>query len=215
MKSLCLEDYKKRYKRYYKRDRTAEACKCTTCKETHADCFYPNCKTLCKKHYHPEARAAANRTTADYEMLLAEQGGTCATCGQTPKELSVERLEIHAWFNKDLVRGLLCERCRRIFTTCGEPLLLNMARYITRPPLGVTVSASGLQGNFEIVDEATREEAHRLHVEKLGTKKAEAPLVAKVEEITEEPSAESATPSRKRKAMSQADENFLFLASRG
>lgn len=51
-------------------------------------------------------------TQADYERLLAEQGGGCAICGVQPEELTVGRYRTYLHVDHDeetgRVRGLLC-----------------------------------------------------------------------------------------------------------
>lgn len=134
MKSLCLADYKKRYKRYYKRDRTTEVCKCTICGEIRITEFYPNNKTLCKAHYHPETRAVIATNTSSYLHVLSLQKGGCAVCGASPKELGVKMLQVDVVPNTELVRGLLCMRCLDIARKCTRALLDALIRYEYRPP---------------------------------------------------------------------------------
>jgi hypothetical protein len=47
---------------------------------------------------------------ADYEALLAAQGGGCAICGNPPK---TRRLHVDHDHKTGKVRGLLCHRCNR------------------------------------------------------------------------------------------------------
>jgi hypothetical protein len=47
---------------------------------------------------------------ADYEALLAAQGGGCAICGNPPK---TRRLDVDHDHKTGKVRGLLCHRCNR------------------------------------------------------------------------------------------------------
>jgi Recombination endonuclease VII len=49
-------------------------------------------------------------TDADYEALLAAQGGGCAICGNPPK---TRRLHVDHDHKTGKVRGLLCHRCNR------------------------------------------------------------------------------------------------------
>ena len=49
-------------------------------------------------------------TPADYDRLLAAQGGHCALCPNTPK---TRRLHVDHDHRTGAVRGLLCYRCNR------------------------------------------------------------------------------------------------------
>ena len=49
-------------------------------------------------------------TDAEYDRLLAAQGGGCAICGNPPK---TRRLHVDHDHKTGRVRGLLCHRCNR------------------------------------------------------------------------------------------------------
>jgi hypothetical protein len=49
-------------------------------------------------------------TDAEYDRLLAAQGGGCAICGNPPKS---RRLDADHDHKTGRVRGLLCHRCNR------------------------------------------------------------------------------------------------------
>lgn len=49
-------------------------------------------------------------TMADFEALLAEQGGACAICGGPPNGPGV-RLHVDHCHDSDRIRGLLCGKC--------------------------------------------------------------------------------------------------------
>lgn len=57
------------------------------------------------------ARSGSHRLPdAEYDALLAAQGGTCAICGSTPK---TRRLHVDREHRNGEVRGLLCYMCNR------------------------------------------------------------------------------------------------------
>ena len=60
----------------------------------------------------------------DYARRLAEQGGGCAICGNTPK---TRRLHVDHDHGDGRVRGLLCHRCNRALQTWMTPLWLDRA----------------------------------------------------------------------------------------
>lgn len=64
-------------------------------------------------------------SAADYEALLALQGGGCAICGATPK---TRRLHVDHDHKTMRVRGLLCHRCNRALPTWVTPEWLQRAR---------------------------------------------------------------------------------------
>ena len=50
-------------------------------------------------------------TDADYDRMLAAQGGGCAICGNPPKTRALNTDHDH---KTGKVRGLLCHRCNRV-----------------------------------------------------------------------------------------------------
>jgi hypothetical protein len=65
---------------------------------------------------------------ADYEALLAAQGGVCALCGKPPK---TRRLSVDHDHKTGTVRGLLCFRCNRALPHyVSAEWLLRAARYV-------------------------------------------------------------------------------------
>lgn len=58
----------------------------------------------------PQRAKQLGVTDAEYERLLAAQGGGCAICGATPKS---RRLHVDHDHKTGRVRGLLCHRCNR------------------------------------------------------------------------------------------------------
>src|SRR4051794_21172741 len=69
-------------------------------------------------------------TQADYDALLAAQGGGCAICGKRPGKISLHVDHDHV---TDEVRGLLCVGCNNSLGQMhDEPrLLLRAADYLT------------------------------------------------------------------------------------
>lgn len=71
---------------------------------------------------------------ADYEEILAVQGGGCAICGKTPevegKNLAVDH--VHQGTDKGRIRGILCYTCNhrvvgRLRRDLNHPALLRKA----------------------------------------------------------------------------------------
>ena len=71
---------------------------------------------------------------AEYDALLAAQGGGCAICGNPPK---TRRLHVDHDHKTGKVRGLLCHRCNRRLDTTVTPEWLKAAwRYLVRTEAG-------------------------------------------------------------------------------
>jgi hypothetical protein len=69
-------------------------------------------------------------TDAEYERLLAAQGGTCALCPNLPKTRRLHVDHDHATMR---VRGLLCHRCNRALPSWVTPdWLLRASGYLRR-----------------------------------------------------------------------------------
>lgn len=69
-------------------------------------------------------------TLADYERLLAAQGGTCAVCPATPKS---RRLHVDHDHKTGAVRGLLCHaHNRRLWRGATASELRRLADYVER-----------------------------------------------------------------------------------
>ena len=67
-------------------------------------------------------------TDAEYDRLLAAQGGGCAICGNPPK---TRRLHVDHDHKTGRVRGLLCHRCNRALPNwVTAEWLLSAAGYI-------------------------------------------------------------------------------------
>ena len=75
-------------------------------------------------------------TAAQYDALLAYQGGVCAVCDKPPGKT---RLNVDHDHKTGLVRGLLCWQCnRRVIADHRDPdgtfLLRQAAQYLEVPP---------------------------------------------------------------------------------
>jgi hypothetical protein len=74
-------------------------------------------------------------TRADYDQMLAAQGGVCAICGSDERSINqgVERmLAVDHDHNTGKVRGILCERCNRAIGLLKDSpaILRRAANYI-------------------------------------------------------------------------------------
>ena len=76
-------------------------------------------------------RSRTGITEAQYEALLAAQGGGCAICGNTPKSRRLSVDHDHATGD---VRGLLCHRCNRGLPTWVDAQWLHLAGLYVRGP---------------------------------------------------------------------------------
>lgn len=64
-------------------------------------------------------------TDADYEMLLIDQGGRCAICGEEPTRKPLVMDHNH---KTGQIRGLLCSRCNHGIGMLGDhPIVLDKA----------------------------------------------------------------------------------------
>ena len=69
---------------------------------------------------------------AEYDALLAAQGGGCAICGNAPK---TRRLHVDHDHKTGKVRGLLCHvHNRRLWRGATAAELRRMAAYLDNPP---------------------------------------------------------------------------------
>jgi hypothetical protein len=95
----------------------------------------------------PEKHKAANRRwkinarmpLADYERLLAAQGGVCAICASpTANRNNSTRLAVDHCHESGSVRGLLCHRCNTMLGQAKDkPEILRAgAAYLERGPWG-------------------------------------------------------------------------------
>lgn len=76
-------------------------------------------------------RSRTGITEADYNAMLAAQGGGCAICGNPPK---TRRLHVDHDHKTGRVRGLLCFRCNRALPAyVGAAWLLRAAMYLLPP----------------------------------------------------------------------------------
>lgn len=120
--------------------------------------YRSNCKACCAAHARNWARehverASANKrrnnlrwmygmTIADYDALLAQQGGVCAICRQSEtvkRKGRLLRMPVDHDHKTGEVRGILCHRCNRALG------LLNENAFILRRAisyLGRTSSAT-------------------------------------------------------------------------
>jgi hypothetical protein len=81
-------------------------------------------------------------TDAEYDRLLAAQGGGCAICGNPPK---TRRLHVDHDHKTGRVRGLLCHRCNRALPNWVTPGWLSTAAiYLAHGYSGVAVARVGL-----------------------------------------------------------------------
>jgi hypothetical protein len=74
-------------------------------------------------------------TVEDYFVLLKQQNGRCATCGQLPeKQASKSRLVVDHDHETGYVRGLLCDTCNRALGMLGDDLqrLMTACEYLRR-----------------------------------------------------------------------------------
>jgi len=74
-------------------------------------------------------RSRTGITQAEYDRLLAEQGGHCALCPNTPK---TRRLHVDHDHTTGRVRGLLCFRCNKFLPSwVTREWALRVAEYVS------------------------------------------------------------------------------------
>ena len=61
----------------------------------------------------------------DYDVLLEQQGGVCAICGNPPSNR--RKLDIDHDHKRMVVRGLLCHRCNRVLANWIDSSWLRRA----------------------------------------------------------------------------------------
>lgn len=73
-------------------------------------------------------------TLAEYDRMLAEQGGVCAICQRPPTaHIRARRLSVDHDHGTGRVRGLLCDACNRGIGSIPDPTWLqNAASYLER-----------------------------------------------------------------------------------
>lgn len=106
------------------------------------------CSADCQKTAARAARLRAHfdLTPADYDLILAVQGGVCAVCGKAPGD---KFFPIDHDHRTKYVRGVICGFCNlRIVAKHTDPRLLRRAaEYLADPParraLGRDVVAPG------------------------------------------------------------------------
>lgn len=75
-------------------------------------------------------------TQADYDRMLAEQGGHCALCSATPETLTVGRyrtfMHVDHCHDSGEVRGLLCPDCNLKLGRVSADWMRAALVYLTR-----------------------------------------------------------------------------------
>lgn len=69
-------------------------------------------------------------TIPEYNLMLAKQGGCCAICKQLEKLLRFgkpQSLSVDHNHTTNKIRGLLCNRCNRVFGMVGEDISILRA----------------------------------------------------------------------------------------
>lgn len=79
-------------------------------------------------------------SVADYDALVAEQGGLCLGCGQKPRVGGPNGCNAFLFIDHNHatgdVRGLLCQACNQLIGLARDSsrTLLSLVRYLERPP---------------------------------------------------------------------------------
>lgn len=92
--------------------------------------FY--CSRECKDAYHVESGTARDKylrrkygiSAADYDKMLAAQGGGCALCGKKPEDQKrySKYLHVDHCHKTGRVRGLLCDRHNLLLGQWGDEI---------------------------------------------------------------------------------------------
>lgn len=109
---------------------------------------YPYCKKCHSTYQRTQSLHLLFRLTpAEYERILAHQGGTCAICQQPPKK---RRLAVDHDHKTGLVRGLVCSFCNRAMGLFQDDMdrFKRVIDFMTSPPATVVLGAPryGLKG---------------------------------------------------------------------
>jgi hypothetical protein len=97
----------------------------------HKDGLTTFCKVCCRSLFPPEyARERKYRreyglSIADYERMLAAQGGVCASCGSPDPGWSHKHFAVDHDHRTGKVRALLCFRCNTVIGLINEDLLVH------------------------------------------------------------------------------------------
>lgn len=65
------------------------------------------------RNKHHDLKKNYGITLADYERILADQGGGCAICDRTPENMAKRHLSVDHCHETKVIRGLLCDHCNR------------------------------------------------------------------------------------------------------
>ena len=118
-----------------------------TCKECFGrylkEEYYPSVKEKYRLYYQQHKSEIRNKliyrkygiTAAQYDAMLAAQGGHCAICPATEPSGRGKLFHVDHDHVTGRVRGLLCHACNTVLTEHFERFMAAFIAYLTRTPM--------------------------------------------------------------------------------
>ncbi|HUW09593.1 MAG TPA: endonuclease VII domain-containing protein [Anaerolineae bacterium] len=119
--------YMDKYNReYYQRNRERALAYAATYREENVAMLQEKRESPRRKRQDQEAhlKRAYGLSLADYDAILADQGGGCAICGALPGDDAKGRLHVDHDHETGQVRGLLCGNCNHALGSFRDSIAL-------------------------------------------------------------------------------------------
>jgi len=132
VKKACNTCRKRKALSEFHANRTTPDGRHNTCKacRSAADKARYQSQPLREKRYDQRLRRKYGLTTADYEVKLAEQQGSCAICGNPT---SGSKLHVDHCHEENVIRGLLCATCNNWLGVLEQTdFVVNALAYLSR-----------------------------------------------------------------------------------
>jgi len=128
--SRCRECVAKAKREWYQRPENRDRYKAKTLAD-----YYQRKQLDPDLNFTRKLRHLYGMSVADYEAMLAAQGGVCAVCGSPPRTTGKARLDVDHCHRTGEVRGLLCGYCNRALSQVDDntDLLHALINYLEGP----------------------------------------------------------------------------------